>query len=194
MAQNTQEFLTLAMANDADISYIAAVCEDAGLIYGDIMPGAFSKLANRYMTHGLPGKYQFYVIQTATKEAVNQNYQMATEAPAAPGKQMAIRQRMATFLGIYIEMMINPGCCYIVGLYIHSDHRRQGYGKLLLDEVRSRHGGKRLVLLVHQEASWAIDFYLQNGFKLVASNLEEAIAYEPDMQGIYMGKTYLMAL
>lgn len=175
MAKNTQEILTLAMAIDADIPYIAAVCEDAGHIYGDIMPGAFSKLANRYITQGLPEKYQFYVIQMATRE------RLVTDHSVTP-------------VGMYIEMLINPNCCYIVGLYIHSDHRRQGYGKLLLDAVRSRHGGKRLVLLVHQDAYWAIDFYLKHGFKLVASNLEEATTFEPDMQGIYMGKTYLMAL
>lgn len=58
-------------------------------------------------------------------------------------------------------------------LYIHPDHQRRGVGKALVDAVRgeARSVGLTGVWLgVWEKADWAIDFYLNYGFRKVGSH------------------------
>ncbi|WP_245791192.1 GNAT family N-acetyltransferase [Enterococcus silesiacus] len=59
---------------------------------------------------------------------------------------------------------------YIAGIFVISEHRQQGIGKKLLNEVKSKYN--TLNLSVYAKNQKALDFYLKQDFQQVAEQVD----------------------
>lgn len=99
-------------------------------------------------------------------------------------------------IGFIAYLQLCPDTYYLLGLYLIDEVQRKGYGTRALDVLRSRlnilNRGD-LYLLVHKEATWAINFYHRYGFKICGGNKLEATQELPMMKDLYINNTYLMS-
>lgn len=69
---------------------------------------------------------------------------------------------------------------YLGYVYLHVDYVGQGLGRKLLDYARAealRQGKSGLVLLAHPEAEWAVKAYERFGFRQVALERDDVLAW-----------------
>ncbi|WP_067838973.1 GNAT family N-acetyltransferase [Amphibacillus sediminis] len=72
---------------------------------------------------------------------------------------------------------------YIAGLFVKEQWRKQGIGQALLTEAKQSHD--RLLLKVFQENQNAVNFYINNGFKLLGQEEDpNTAAIEYTMQWV----------
>ena len=70
-----------------------------------------------------------------------------------------------------IHPVPNEGVGIVRWVYAHPKHQRRGVGTSLMkcvEEEGRKMGLKKLRLVVHEKAFWAIKFYEKLGFKIVA--------------------------
>lgn len=138
-------------AEHSDRLFLARVCRDADILYGGIMPGAFEAQARKFEEKGLSDDYQTGMIK-------------------ANGRKIG-------FLGF---TAINDCTVYLVAIYLLTLYQRKGYGRAALDNLLdsfTETGYDEVVLLVHKDAGWAIDFYGKNGFEKITGDLESIKSY-----------------
>jgi ribosomal protein S18 acetylase RimI-like enzyme len=160
--------VNMVAAEEKDISFIACVCRDAKQLYDPIMPGSFERQAKRYEENGLPTFYDIRIVYDDERSRV----------------------------GFEAQTNICSDINYIIGLYILYEYQRKGYGTQVLRDLlveAKEKGNKESVLLVHNKAKWALDFYLMNGFNIVARTELEAKAYLAEMEDLYIPNTYLLS-
>ena len=58
------------------------------------------------------------------------------------------------------------GTAYIGKLMVHQDHRRQGYGTVLLEEIEKCYPGKRYELFTSTRSVNNIRMYQKNGYRI----------------------------
>jgi len=84
----------------------------------------------------------------------------------------------------------------LIALYLLPEHQRKGYGTKVLNMVvdsLSQKGIKEVILLVHQKAYWAINFYVKNGFRIITTNEDEIRTYaNSTMERYVISSTILM--
>ena len=156
----------LVPATNEDKDFLAQVCESVVPLYHPIMPGVFEKQAGRFRVKGLSNRYKTYIV----------NY----------------NDNKIGFLGV---KDITKEISYLVALYFHSNYQRQGIGgktmSRLYDRLRCK-GFKEIVLLVHKEAYWAVNFYKKEDFEIVGETKNEMLDYLPQMEKEILPSTYLM--
>lgn len=154
-------------ATTDDLSFLATVCRSVASLYDPIMPGAFEKQAKKYETQGLPAYYNIFVVETDNKPF--------------------------GFIGL---KDIDEEVTYMVALYFLMDQQRQGLGRKTINQLvdtLSKRGIKEIVLLVHKDAYWAVNFYKNNGFETVTEDLEEIKKYaDSRMEAFALPSTILM--
>jgi GNAT superfamily N-acetyltransferase len=70
---------------------------------------------------------------------------------------------------------------YLGYVYLHVDHVGNGFGGDLLDFARDegrRRGREALVLIAHPDAHWACRAYEKYGFRVIARERDEVLAWE----------------
>lgn len=144
--------IKIKLANNQDINFIITVCRSVELIYNKIMPGSFERQALKFEKEGLPTNYEISIVY----------YE---ECPIG-------------FIGL---KTLNEETVYLVALYLMIDFQRQGYGKKIINDLirlQKVRGIRKVVLLVHKEAIWAINFYSKNDFIILADNEEDIKNYK----------------
>lgn len=66
---------------------------------------------------------------------------------------------------------------YLAGIFVDKEHRSEGIGQQLLNEMKQKHS--QLSLNVYQKNQRAIDFYLREGFQKIEKQIEE-VTGEPE--------------
>ncbi|MGN7410275.1 N-acetyltransferase [Sporosarcina sp. SAFN-010] len=72
----------------------------------------------------------------------------------------------------FLSMMDN----YMAALFIDVKHQGSGYGKGLLDFIKSQR--ENIQLNVYKKNNNAVDFYLKNGFVIIEETLDEQTSEE----------------
>lgn len=75
---------------------------------------------------------------------------------------------------------LNQLQAYMAGFYFLPQYQRKGFGRQALKRLEAhyrRKGYLEMLLLVHQGADWAQAFYLSQGYRIVAREFNQMIAY-----------------
>lgn len=70
---------------------------------------------------------------------------------------------------------------YLGYVYLHADHTGKGYGKILLNHAKKtakEKGIKKLILIAHPEAKWAVKAYIRYGFEVIAQKKQDVLAFK----------------
>jgi|Deesub1362A_J573_1020465.scaffolds.fasta_scaffold01767_6 ribosomal protein S18 acetylase RimI-like enzyme len=150
-----------------DSFFMARVMRSVIPLYEPIMPGAFERQALRFERDGLPRNYNVSIIR--------------------------LEGQPIGFVGF---TSLTPEIAYLIALYLLPEHQRKGYGTKVLNMVvdsLSQKGIKEVILLVHQKAYWAINFYVKNGFRIITTNEDEIRTYaNSTMERYVISSTILM--
>lgn len=154
-------------AVDKDKYTLAVICESISPLYDPIMPGAFQSQALKYIERGIPTSYKVEMIE--------------------------VESQPIGFLG---AIQLDKDITYLVALYFHAEQQRKGYGKVALEILKEKNksrGCKEIILLAHNEATWAVSFYLKNGFEVISYHEDEIRAYNNGiLRSMYLPNTVLM--
>ena len=88
--------------------------------------------------------------------------------------QLLVDNKMTGF-GSYF-LTAHPGEMKLDKLYVHHDHQRRGYGRMLLDRavtIARAYGCETLVLAVNKQNRTAIAAYQKHGFAIVDSVVKD---------------------
>lgn len=145
--------IELRAADVADLVYLADVCESVRPLYDPLMPGAFKRQAERFRSaQELPSNYMVMVI-------------------LEEGERVG-----------FVELQsICTDLLYLVALYIHANHHRNGIGGAVLERICTdavKDGYRQIVLLAHERAVWAIQFYELHGFTILVTGREMGSEYD----------------
>lgn len=143
--------IKLVKAVEEDCDFLAKVCRDAKIVYSDIMPESFEKQAKRFETKGIPDIYDVYVIQKQNKKI--------------------------GFIGV---TELNKNTVYLVALYLLLDYQGKGYGSRVVNKLISdykKNDYEEIIILVHKDANWAINFYKSVNFEIVTNDIETIKGY-----------------
>lgn len=156
-------------ATNENINDLAGIMRSNVEIYDPIMPGAFQKYANFIEEHGLPKTYDVEMIE--------------------------FEGEIVGFIG---TIQISHDVIYLLALYLMREHQSKGIGKSVLNHKISSYEAenrKEIVLLAHQEATWACNFYEKNGFKLISNEEDVIKAYSNRiLEKHYIKKSVLYSL
>ena len=100
--------------------------------------------------------------------------------------QLVVNDRMAGFASYF--MTRTAGEMKLDKLYVHPDHQRKGYGRMLLDRavtISRAYGCETLVLAVNKQNRHAIAAYEKHGFE----NIESVVK---DIGGGFVMDDYIM--
>jgi ribosomal protein S18 acetylase RimI-like enzyme len=162
------EMIQILKAYEKDNIFLAKVCRDAVQLYEKITPGSFQKQAVRFEREGLPSSYEVSIVYY-------ENHPIG-------------------FIG---STTLTPNITYVVALYLLNEYQRKGLGTKILNIFLSslyQNGKKEVALLVHKNASWAIDFYRKNGFEVITDEERRIKQYaDSSMNKFYLPNTLLMS-
>ena len=83
-----------------------------------------------------------------------------------------------------------------MAIYLLSEYQRLGLGCIVLGHIAHmcrENNMNKIMLLVHKEAHWAINFYESNGYEISVKTEEEIKKYNSNiLEKLYIGNTYLM--
>ncbi|GEM_PF-1399708 len=157
----------LSLVSSEDRVFMAEVLRSVIPQYEPIMPGGFQKWSNQIESAPLPDFIKTELILNEKQK-----------------------------LGFIATVRITEGIHYLMMLYFLPAHQRLGYGKTVLNSLYDRlkrEGQHELILLVNQQADWAIDFYQKNGFKIIAREQNAIEAYcDSKMKPFFVPGTLLM--
>jgi ribosomal protein S18 acetylase RimI-like enzyme len=159
--------LVLSPTTPDDQSFMAEVLKSVIPQYDPIMPGAFQKWAAQMESGPLPDCIKTSLI-------IKKNEKLG-------------------FLG---TVQITKDVEYLMMLYFLPQYQHKGYGQtvlhLLINKLKHRHVSN-LILLVNQQADWAVNFYRKENFQVISQNQEEIENYcEAKMKPFYVPSTMLM--
>jgi ribosomal protein S18 acetylase RimI-like enzyme len=75
---------------------------------------------------------------------------------------------------------LSPRLAYLSAFYFLPEYQRQGHGKKALQQIENTYqnlGFQEILLLVHQKAPWASNFYRKMGYKTLAEHRASIIQY-----------------
>lgn len=158
--------INLRVANNSDLEFIAHVCRSNSVLYDPIMPGAFNKQAEKYLSGGLPKSYDMFICEEVDKK-----------------------------IGFLGTKSLTKSTTYLVALYIDFDIQRFGYGKKIMEsllaDLKSNNVDK-LILLVHKDAMWAKSFYERVGFAYISDEEDVIKNYDNGiLKDLYLRNTEL---
>jgi ribosomal protein S18 acetylase RimI-like enzyme len=159
--------IEIRLATIEDCGFLAKVCRSVSALYDPIMPGAFEKQAVKYEAGGLPKNYEVYII--------------------------SLEGQPIGFVGL---KDITEEIAYLPALYFPMEQQRKGQGRQtvnVITDMLEQRGIKEIVLLVHKDAHWAVNFYKNNGFEVITEDLEEIMKYANcNMEAFALPGTILM--
>ncbi len=159
--------LKIIKAIDNDREFLSMVCQDAAKLYDSILPGAFDKQAKKFIDKGLPDAYEIEIIKQ--------------------------KEENIGFIG---TTGLDEDTLYITAIYILSPYQGKGYGTEILEAIEGKFcdkGIKKLALLVHSKATWAINFYKKKDFTIVETEPEKIKEYSAHrMAKYFLPETLLM--
>ena len=101
-------------------------------------------------------------------------------------------------VGFIGTIQISHDVIYLLALYLMREHQSKGIGNSVLNHKISSYEAdnqKEVVLLAHQEATWACNFYEKNGFKLISNEEDVIKAYSNRiLEKHYIKKSVLYSL
>ncbi len=160
--------LSIVAAKNDDRFFLSQLMETNIPLYKEIMPGAFERQAHLFREEGLPIKYTTSIIKDANQSI--------------------------GFLGL---KNLTHEICYLVALYFLPEYQRKGFGIEIINFVTERlikDNFNEIILLVHQKAKWAIDFYRKCGFKSISNSEDEIKSYgDRVLEFFYLPSTILMS-
>jgi len=159
--------LVLSPTTPDDQSFMAEVLKSVIPQYEPITPGAFQKWADQMESGPLPD-----FIKTSLILKKNDK------------------------LGFLGTVQMTQGVEYLMMLYFLPQHQRKGYGQtalnLLINNLKQRNVSN-LILLVNQQADWAVNFYRKEKFQIISNTQEEIENYcEAKMKPFYIPGSMLM--
>lgn len=167
--KNDKSSVVIREATMKDSELLAQICESNIVLYDPIMPGAFKKQAEKFRSNGIKTGYDMCIIE---KNGIG-----------------------VGFIGL---MDLSENKTYLVALYLLHNTQRQGIGHETMNQIINRSSEKGvsdILLLVHSQASWAINFYKSFGFEVVGSNESEIKNYSSGIiEKLYIPNTYLMTM
>ncbi|MBN1549839.1 GNAT family N-acetyltransferase [bacterium] len=143
--------IVLRPVKSHDAPFLAHVCRSSIPLYDTIMPGVFEQLALRFQGGWLPKTYDLFIVLDDDKPC-----------------------------GMLGTVQLTPSIKYLVALYLLPEFQRKGIGSQVIEFVNSRsysEGIKELLLMVHKDAFWAIQFFQKNGFELLAAEDDDMSTY-----------------
>ena len=160
-------YVQIREAKASDVEIMAEVCRSNASLYDPIMPGAFKKQAEKFITNGLPQSYSPFIIQRSNEDVGFIGYKDVSEMSR-----------------------------YLIALYLLSDFQRKGIGDKAINEFFKRasdDGINEIILLVHERAHWARQFYEKKGFVIVSREEDYIRAYDSGiLRDYYLPNTVLM--
>lgn len=123
---------------------LAEIMRSNAPLYEDIMPGAFERYAHTFLEHGLPQTYDTQMIEYSGE--------------------------VVGFIG---TVTLTDDTLYLMALYLKQEYQSKGIGKAVLNQLWPKYradGIKEVVLLAHQNATWAKQFYEKMGFSHISSD------------------------
>ncbi len=164
---NSEHSISLRPVAVTDSEFLARVCESNVPLYDSIMPGAFKKQADKYRVKGINTGYSISIIE---KDSVS--------------------------VGFTGTLELNSESLYLVAIYLLSEYQRLGLGHIVLEQIEEmckEISMNKIMLLVHKDADWAINFYKKNGYDISAKTEKEIKGYDSNiLEKLYIGNTYLM--
>ncbi len=140
-------------AADDDLDFLAEVVESILPLYKDLIPGAFERQIQKFRVwRKFPINYEIWLI-------VNKGEP----------------------LGFFGAESLDSEVVYLAAFYLHNDYHRMRLGSMALEEFVTDlrgDGYKELLLFAHQEAYWAVNFYLKHDFEMVTANSLEIRTYK----------------
>lgn len=85
-----------------------------------------------------------------------------------------------TALGFIAVGPLSPRQAYLSAFYFLPEYQRQGCGKKALKQLENTYqnlGFQEMLLLVHQKAAWARNFYQNMGYKTLAEHKVSIVQY-----------------
>jgi len=165
----TEEVIPIHIRNavpDDDV-LLSKVCLSNAELYEPIMPGVFVKQAEKFLKKGLSTSYDTQIIE--------------------------LNHEGIGFIG---HKQLSEDHIYLAALYIFRDLQGQGFGQDVMNQLikgAENAGVKEILLLVHEDATWAKNFYLKYGFAVVDTQ-ESIIKTYADglLEDYYLPHTVLM--
>ncbi|ABR48410.1 GCN5-related N-acetyltransferase [Alkaliphilus metalliredigens QYMF] len=159
--------IKITAAENSDRFFLSEVCIDTVQTYDSILPGAFEKQAKKFSEEGLPKTYDIGIVKLEDLK-----------------------------LGFVGFVRLDNETLYLTAVYLLEVYQRQGYGKKIINTIEKeayKEGIKRVVLLVHSKATWAIDFYEKNGFYVIEIEENKIKEYaDSRMAKYFLPSTILM--
>jgi len=166
---NDKSTVVIRDATMRDSELLAQICESNIVLYDSIMPGAFKKQSEKFRSNGIKTGYDIYIIE---KNGVG--------------------------VGFIGTINLSDDKTYLIALYLHHSTQRQGIGHETMNQIINRSSEKgvsEILLLVHSQAHWAVNFYESYGFEIMGSNESEIKNYSSGIiEKLYIPNTYLMTL
>lgn len=137
-------------------------------LYEPLVGEGIRRQADKWSLNGLPEKYTFFNI-------------LSNHEP----------------VGFQAIKSLSADTLYLVGLYFNREAQGKGFGTTLLRRLKEdalAKGFKKIVLLAHEEASWALGFYEKNGFRAVTTDRDQMVDYIPEIEPYCLSNTLLMAM
>jgi hypothetical protein len=170
--------VALQLATRDDLPLIQAVFRDVLPLYRELMPGAFE------------GNIETIDILIETAEADFSATGLRAELILIDGQAQ----------GILAWAALLKGPAYLAAMHFFSAVRRKGFGGkalALLEQTLIQAGFDTLFLLAHQEAPWAINFYLKQGYQILATEPAAILAQTGEQMAhllmpglVLIGKTW----
>jgi len=163
----------LRNATEQDSELLAVICESNIDLYEPLIPGAFAKQANKFRSKGISTGYDIQIIEH--------------------------NSRGVGFVG---TLRLTKNKTYLVALYLLHSTQRNGLGHKVMKQImrqiklkNTEAANSEILLLVHKEAIWAINFYTKLGFQVIGNNAADITTYNSGLlKDLYIPNTYLMTL
>lgn len=149
--------LNIRSARFQDNDFIKSVFEALLPLYADLLPGTFEDNMRN--------------MDILTQKGY------AFDACGLSGYIIEADQQAIGFAAIGL---FTPQLGYLAALHFLPAFQRQGYGKKTLKELETRYRRQKLyelVFLVHYQADWAINFYTQLNYRLIAEERSSILQY-----------------
>lgn len=136
----------------------------------------------------MPGILEANIANLETLESLGLSF-------AATGLEPHIFEHQGEAFGFSGVGILNPQQAYLATFYLLPEHQRQGWGSQalrLLCQLYAAQGFSEMLLQAHQQAPWAIDFYVRNGFSEQARGPEAIAEILPTLTHLIERETVLL--
>jgi ribosomal protein S18 acetylase RimI-like enzyme len=164
--------IELRPGTQADTAFICRVFRAALPLYQNLMPGILE--AN--------------IANLETMDTLGLSF-------AATGLEPHIFEHRGQAFGFSGVGILNPQQAYLATFYLLPEHQRKGWGGQalrILCQLYAAQGFSEMLLQAHQQAPWALNFYIGQGFSEQARGPEAIAKRLPTLRHLIEKETVLL--